>query len=67
MFGMPVYAGSLRDLNFFNYFLRLYLLKCYANKNHKLYLSEGFGSLIRRDSAKFENKFLKTVKIDHVS
>ena len=67
MFGMPVYAGSLRDLNFLNYFLRLYLLKFYPNKNHKLCLSEEFGSLIRRDSAKFENKFLKTVKIDHVS
>ena len=67
MFGMPVYAGSLRDLSFLNYFLRLYLLKFYPNKNHKLHLSEGFGSLIRRDSPKFENKFLKTVKIDHVS
>ena len=32
-----------------------------------LYLSRGFGSLIRRDSAKLEKKFLKTVEIEQVS
>ena len=33
----------------------------------RLYLSGGFGSLIRRDSTKFEKKFLKTFEIERVS
>ena len=32
-----------------------------------LCLSEGFGSLTRRNSAKFEKKFLKIFKIERVS
>ena len=30
-------------------------------------MSGGFGSLVRKDSSKFENKFLKTVEIDQLS
>ena len=33
----------------------------------RFYLSGGFGSLIRRDSVKFEKKFLKIFKVDQLS
>ena len=35
-------------------------VECYLSTDCKLYLSGGFASLIRRDFAKFENKFLKS-------
>ena len=42
-------------------------LEKYQFTDCKLYLSGVFGSLIRRDFAKFEKKILKILEIEHVS
>ena len=42
-------------------------LEYYVIADCKLYLSGGFRSLIRRDFAKFEKKFLKILEIERVS
>ena len=42
-------------------------LEYYLITDCKLYLSGGFGSLIRRDFAKFKKKFLKILEVECVS